>query len=265
MAGERMAANTVRGDGRWLARTALLLVLIGGGLIAIAAAMPWHTDSDAYFAGLNAIRGRLYETNGTLDFDAASDAFHSLQDQYRTLKWLYADLGYSALSWGVLALTVAFIRNDGEGRLTTRSGLLTSLATLAGLGLLLTGLLASGLQPMGREQIPEWADSFAIVLFGALALMAIIAPTVFALALWPVVFTQRQPAPLLAASGRGWMTSVIVTVVYLVPIAGAAVLLISVGQTAGWAASPAGALLLWSLLNARAIWLGQSANTPALP
>lgn len=255
-----MATKTVWSDGLWLAGAALVLVILGAGLVAIAAATPWHTNSDAYFAGLNAIRSRLYETNGTLDFDAASDAFHALQDQYRTLKWLYADLGYSALAWGVLALVVAFFRSGGGGRMTTRSGLLVSLATLAGLGLLLTGLMASGLQPMGREQIPEWADSFAIVLFGALALTAVIAPVVLALALWPAAFTRREPASLFAARGRGWLTSVVITVVYLLPIAGAAVLLISVGQTAGWAASTGGALLLWSLLNARAIWLGPSAD-----
>ncbi|MFC7380435.1 hypothetical protein [Brevundimonas sp. GCM10030266] len=69
-------------------------MLIGAGLLAVAATTPWHTDSDAYFAGLGAIREGLYSE--TPDFSAASEAFKELQSQYRTSKWVWADFGYAA-------------------------------------------------------------------------------------------------------------------------------------------------------------------------
>ena len=81
---------------RLLAIMAILLAVLGGVSIYHAAVTPWHTDSDAYFAGLKAINTRLY-ANEDMDFEAASQAFHTLQDDYRTPKWLYADLGYLAV------------------------------------------------------------------------------------------------------------------------------------------------------------------------
>tara|TARA_R110001606_G_scaffold71247_1_gene163033 strand:+ start:31579 stop:32376 length:798 start_codon:yes stop_codon:yes gene_type:complete len=245
---------------------AVLLLAAGVGLVGLAAITPWHTDSDAYFAGLAAIQRGLSEVEGA-SYQVASAAFHALQDQYRTLKWVYADFGYSALAWGVLFLGGAAARWSHKGPMSSRSGILVSMVTLAGLGLLFTGLLASSLQLYHREQLPPWADTLGIPLFGAVATIVVLGPVIAVLTLSPVLFTRRRPAPLFSVRGRGWLTSIIVSLIYLLPLAGAVVLLLSVAETGGWAASIAGVLLGWALLNARATWLGHRpaamAKTPA--
>jgi len=241
----------------------ILLFGLGVGLIYAAATTPWHTDSNAYFAGLDAIRSRLYADQMAPDFDSASDAFHTLQNQYRTPKWLYADMGYAAVAWGALLLVMAFFRSGGNAGLTTRSGLLIGLAVLAGIGLLFVGFLASGLQPLGRQQVPAWSDSFGIVLFGAVIATMIILPVAMALGMSPLFLRRRQPAALFSLRGRGWLTSGVVSAIYLIPLMGTAVLLLSIVDAGGWATSTSGVLLGWVLLNARAVWLGHDLQTDA--
>lgn len=231
----------------------LLLAVAGGVLIWLAAITPWHTDADAYFAGLNAIRDRLYGSESG-DFDVASDAFHALQDQYRTSKWLYADLGYAAVAWSLLLGATAIFRPNGIG---TRRWWLMGVATLLGSSLLVIAVIASGLQSMMRQQVPIWADSIGIVLMGAQSVAVVFIPLMLAFALSPLVFTTRQPVGLLALKGRGWTTSIITTLLYAPPIALGVLAQIGIAEAGSWAWSSGGALLVWAMLNARSVWLGQ--------
>lgn len=245
---------------RMLFSAGLLLAVAGGALIWLAAITPWHTDADAYFAGLNAIRDRLYgDERG--DFDVASDAFHALQDKYRTTKWLYADLGYAAVAWAALLAAMAVFRPNGQG---TRSLWSVLSVTLAGAGLMVVGVIASGVQSIGREQVPVWADT-PIFLLVAMNLAVVFIPLMLALAMSPLIFTKRQPAGLFALKGRGWVTSLITTLIYAPPIALGAVTLIAIVEPGGWAFSTGGALLIGSMLNARAVWLGRSPQAQPLP
>jgi len=235
-----------------------LLVLIGAGLLALAAATPWHTDANAYFTGLSAIRQRLYIDQ--ISFDAASDAFHDLQRRYRTAKWLWADYGYVAVAWGVLAGLTALFRPDRAAPLSTRRWWVILGATSLGLVSLYVGLFAATLQPMMRQQIPEWADSAAIPIYAATSMMVFLSPVVLVFALAPLIFIRRPPAPLWTVgtgSGRVWVVSLI----YLLPMAFSLVLITALAAgPGGWGISVAGGLLAWAMLNARALWLA-----PPLP
>jgi len=251
-----MAAKATRGDGRWLATVALLLAVLGAGLIAMAAATPWHTDADAYFEGLNGIRASLYDDVDEPDrmdsFDRASRDFHALQDRYETPKWLYADFGYAALAWSLLLYLVATV-----GLRPTRRATVVVPVSLTAVGLLVVGSCASAFQSFGRQQLPEWADTLAIPLMGAIGIGIILLPLVLALALAPILFTRRVPVVLWSVAGRGWGTSLVVSLIYLAPAVLAALAVLVAWQTGGWAISTGGAVLLWLLLNARAIWLGR--------
>jgi hypothetical protein len=197
------------------------------------------------------------------DYDRASDAFFALQDRYRTPKWFYADLGYSALAWAaVLSLVGAFRRGGGKA-LSTRRLFPVLGATALGLALLAVGLLAGPLQSIGRDQVPWWADSYGLVIFSTVATMAILTPVVAVLTLSPILLTRRRPAPLLSL-GIGWLGGFVVGLVYLAPLFATALLVATVAEPGGWATSTAGGLLFWLLLNARAIWLGTSPSK-ALP
>ncbi|HYC97003.1 hypothetical protein [Brevundimonas sp.] len=238
-----------------------MLVVLGGGLIAMAATTPWHTDANAYFEGLKGIRESLYDdtggTGGMDSFDRASRDFHALQDRYETPKWLYADLGYAAMAWSLLLYVAAV----GGWRATRRVTVVVPLS----LALLVTGLFASAFQAVGREQVPEWADTLAIPLMGAVGVGIVLLPVVLALALAPILFTRRDPVVLWSVVGRRWGTSLVVSLMYLAP-AGLAVLAVLVAwQTGGWAISTGGAVMLWLLLNARAIWLGRSTPVSTQP
>ena len=241
----------------------LALLLFGAGvlLVALSAATPWHSDPTAWSAGLEALRDQVHSSEAP-DYDAASSAFDSLQLRYATSKWLYADLGYSSLAWAALILAVTVVRRERRG-LTTRRWLPIVGATLLALALLLTGMLASAFQSVGRGMAPEWADTLAIPIFGAMASVMLLVPVALALTLSPVIFTRRRPAPLFAL-GQGWVGGFVASLIYLLPIAAAALLLGTVAEAGGWATSPAGGLMLWLFLNARATWLGVS-PAKALP
>lgn len=230
-----------------------LLVLIGAGLLALAAATPSHTDANAYFTGLSAIRQRLYVDQ--ISFDAASDAFHDLQRRYRTAKWLWADYGYVAVAWGVLAGLTGLFRPDRAAPLSTRRWWVILGATGLGLVSLYVGLLAASLQPMMRQQIPEWADAVAIPMYAATAMMVVLSPVVLVFALAPLIFIRRPPAPLWTLGTRRG-SALVVSLIYLLPIAFSLFLITSLAAgPGGWAISVSGALLTWTMLNARAIWL----------
>lgn len=235
-----------------------VLMLIGAGLLAVAATTPWHTDSDAYFAGLGAIREGLYDE--TPDFTAASEAFKELQSQYRTSKWVWADLGYAAIAWGVLAGLVALLRPDRRAPLTSRRWAVVLPVVIGGLFLVNGGLLAARLQSIGREQVPEWADSIAVSIMVAGAFVTVVAPIYLLFTVTPLFLRQRKPASLFAP-GVGWIGGFLVSLAYLLPLALSVFLVFSLfGGAGGWAISTGGALLTWATLNARAHWLGVKAQ-----
>ena len=147
----------------------------------------------------------------------------------------------------------------------TRGWILPTLATLAGVGLIVVNVVASASHGMGRWQVPIWADSIGIVYYGAMAMAVFLLPAAIVLTLSPILFTRREPGSLLALKGRGWVSSTIWTLIYLGPL-GLCLGLIAIGfQAGGWAGSPGGAILLWALLNARAIWLGCKPEPQPLP
>ena len=129
--------------------------------------------------------------------------------------------------------------------------------TVAGLGLLLLGVLASAWHPIRRHQVPDWLDTFATAQFGAFALIAVIGPIVVGLALAPIFFTRREPGPPWTLRGRGWGASALFSLIYVPAVLGALIVLPSAIQPGGWAASTGAGLILWSMLNGRAIWLGR--------
>lgn len=243
---------------RGLIAVALILAVLGGGLIALAATTPWHTDADAYFEGLSRIRAGLYGAPGSMgmdSFDQASSAFHALQDRYRTAKWLYADLGYAAMAWSLLLLIVAGIHPTLRA---DRRVILILPASLAAVGLIVVGAAASAMYAFERRQLPEWSDTLAIPLMGAFGLGALLLPVVLSLALAPIIFTRRGPAPLWVLRGRGWGTAIPIGLIYLAPTLLGALALATIPEAGGWAISTGGAILFWLMLNARAVWLGQS-------
>lgn len=232
----------------------------------MAAATPWHTDGTAYFEGLNGIRTSLYsdvgDSVGTGSFDRASREFHALQDRYETPKWLYADLGYAALAWALL-LIVAGAVNPTLG--PDRRGRVVVPASVAAVALTVTGVAASAFHLSGRRQLPEWSDTLAIPLMGAVGLGMFLLPVVLCLTLAPLVFTRRAPVGLWSLRGRGWATSILVSLVYLGPALLGALALVTILEAGGWAVSTGGAILLWLMLNARAVWLGRKPGVAALP
>ncbi len=259
-----MAAKQARDwEGR-LGRASLLLAVVGAGLIVMAVATPWHTDADAYFEGLAQIRAELYDDTtvrgGTDAFNQASRDFHALQDRHRTSKWLYADLGYAAFAWALLALAAAVL----NPRLAPdRRWLVVFPTSLAAVGLLVVGVAASALHPFERRQVPEWADTLAIPLLGAFAMGLILLPVILAFSLAPLILTRRAPARLWSLRGRSWWVSVPVTLIHLPLIALGLLSLASIPHAGGWAVSTGGAILIWLMLNARATWLGRTPDAEA--
>ena len=250
---------TLGGDAR---RVLLLiaagLIVVGVALLALAWATPWHTDETAYAAALDALRQSVGSDPTPVDHAAATVQFHLLQDQYRTPKWTYADAGYTFLAWAVvIVLAMRSRRRMGASAWSTRRPLLVTLPTVLGLGLLLFGLIMSVWQPEQRQQLPDWHDGGQASMFGAFAFVAVIAPFLLAFVLTPVFLTRREPGPPWILRGaQGWAVNALVSAVYALPILGILVLASSAFQPGGWAASSGAAILLWALLNARAIWLG---------
>jgi hypothetical protein len=245
---------------RWFWPTALLLLVAGGLLLAMAQATPLYTDAEAYRTAVDAVRADLYAGDPAVaDYHRASDAFFALQDRYRTQKWLYADLGYAALAWA--ALLTLLSANQRPLR-ASRRFIVVIPAALAAVGLLGLGAVSSTIQPFGREQLPEWSDTLALPLMGTVFLAVLLLPIVLVLSLTPLVLTRRSPASFWSVRGRGWRTAVLVTLIYLPPVGLALASVALFWQTGGWAVSAGGAILLWLMLNARAVWLGRRPDPP---
>ncbi len=234
------------------------LIVAGAALLALAWATAAYTDHQAYAAALDALRQSLGADPSPADHAEATGRFVALQEQYRTAKWAYADAGYAALAWGVLIIMALRARRRVAAvGWASRRALLVTLPMIAGLGLVLFGLIMSAWQPAQRQQLPDWHEGLNLAFFSAFAFIGLIAPFVIAFALSPIFFSRRVPAaPWTLRGSRSWAGAAVITGLYLPPILGALVLIASALQPGGWAASAGGAILMWSLLNGRAIWLG---------
>lgn len=243
---------------RVTAAIALVLLLAGAALLWLAAATPWHTDSNAYFAELQRLRAMLYFGQPDADtFKHASARFAALQTQYATRKWLYADIAYACFSLGVCAAILAALALRFGQRLlrTQKSAWVVLGVTLAALAATLAGLAADPLHRFYREQLPEWSDAIEIPLAGALVAMIPIATIALLLVLPPLIARRRASGPLLVFTRPPHWPSILANTVYALPLAFAVFLITSFASRGGWALAPAGLMLMWLFLNARALWI----------
>ena len=243
---------------RVIAASALVLLLVGGVLLGLAATTPWHSDSRAYFAELAALRARLYMREPSpADFKAATTAFAALQNKYATHKWLYADLAYASLSLGLFATVVAGLAARFGQRLlrTQRNAWIVIGVTLLALMATLIGLWADPWHRFYREQLPEWSDTLNIPMAGAVIAMIPISVLTAILVVTPLIWRRRARGHLLVLSRPPHWQATLANLAYALPLAFAVFLLTSFASRGGWALVPAGLLLLWLFLNARALWI----------
>ncbi|KQZ03635.1 hypothetical protein ASD21_20350 [Caulobacter sp. Root1455] len=243
---------------RATAAIALALLLAGAVLLGLAAITPWHTDSDAYFAALQRLRATLYFGQSSAeDFRRATLRFNSLQLQYATHKWLYADLGYACLALAVCAGVAAGLAARFGARLlrTQKRALVVLGVTLLALVATLVGLAADPLHRFYREQLPEWADTLNIPLAGALVAMIPLTAITLLLVIPPLVLRRKASGPLLVFTRPPHWPSILANAVYGLPLAFSVFLISGLASRGGWALAPAGLMLLWVLLNARALWI----------
>ena len=130
--------------------------------------------------------------------------------------------------------------------------------TALALILFFLGLAADPFLAASREQLPMWAELFGIPIFWFMIVTVLLAP-VLALLTLPSLYLEREALSLFR-SGRGWLVTILVTVLYLPPLAGAAYLLISAAYPGGSILTLGAWLMIWLLLNARAHWLGVKAQ-----
>lgn len=251
---------------RVIAVLSLILLLAGGVLLWLAAITPWHTDSNAYFGQLQRLRAVLYFGQPSAeDFKQATARFGALQVQYATRKWLYADIGYACLTLaacaGVIAALVA--RFGARLRRTQKSAVIVLAVTVLALVATLTGLAADPLHRFYREQLPEWSDTLEIPLAGAIVAMIPLTAITLLLVVPPLVLRRRVSGPLLVFTRPPHWPSILVNFVYGLPLAFAAFLVSSFASRGGWALAPAGLMLLWLFLNARALWIAPKVEVAA--
>lgn len=237
------------------------LLLVGGGvLVAASVAMPAYSDGTAYETAYQALIERLYASDQP-DFRTASDEFFALQNQYGTRKWLMQDIGASAMAWGLMLFISLGLRElhapEQRRTWTTRHFGFLVFATLAACALLTLGMIGAVLTDFQRQNLPPWADTMAIPLAGAATMFPFMLVLVSAFSLAPLA-TPRRPAALFAVKGRGWATSLIVSLIYLPPLLMCALGMISAVSSGGWAFSTGAGVTAWLMLNARAIWLGRT-------
>ena len=235
-----------------------VLVLAGAVLLWLAAITPWHTDSHAYFAGLQKLRASLYFGQPDAeDFKQATLRFGALQTQYATRKWLYADIGYACLTLAACAGVVAALTARFGARLlhTQKSAIVVLSVTLLALVATLAGLASDPLHRFYREQLPEWSAELAIPLAGALVAMIPLTTITLLLVVPPLIFRRRASGPLLVFTRPPHWPAILANAVYALPLAFAAFLISSLASRGGWALAPAGLMLLWLFLNGRALWI----------
>ncbi|CAN5526408.1 hypothetical protein BH10PSE4_BH10PSE4_36450 [soil metagenome] len=233
---------------RVIALLSVVLLLAGGVLLWLAVITPWHSNSNAYFAELHALRGTLYFGGPAPEaFKRATIQFDRLQAKYATHKWLYADLAYACFTVGTLAAVVAGLAARFGARLVTtqRNVFIVIGVTLLALVATLAGLAADPLHRMYREQLPEWSDTIAIPLAGALVAMIPIAFLTLVLVITPLIARRKARGSLLVLSRPPHWRATVANLVYALPLAFAVFLLSSFGSRGGWALVPAGSLLVW--------------------
>jgi hypothetical protein len=226
---------------------------MGGAMLWLAAITPWHADSDAYFVTV----GALHQRN---DFEAMSAAFHEAQDRFATPKWLYADVAYALLAWALVggALCVAATKG-GLGflfRTCTRFLNIFLLVLLSTLLLALGALAGAAWHPLGRQQVPPWADSVAIPYASVAFLITFLAPLMLAFATLPLLWRPNDNQKILVATRSPHVLAMLVSLFYAAPIAFSVLLVLSAPSPGGWGVSVAGTLMLWLFLNARAMAIG---------
>lgn len=223
------------------------LSLSGLGLLYAAATTPWHSDADTYFARLGEIRQTLDRPDP--DFSAASRQFHANQAQHRTHKWLYADLGYAAISWS--GLIGAWLVARAAHALGQAPRL--RMVVMITFGSISAGLMIfwSAMHTMGRYQVPDWADSIGIP-------MMAIAPTMLMFAFIGLIAAipvwmrggAAVPNQLIWAAPHWW--SLLATLLYLPIILLGGVLIFYFWAPGGWASLMTGFALVWIALEGRA-------------
>jgi len=248
------------------------LVIAGIGFVFAAAETPWHSDSDAYFAELAAIERAYYgpppdpdtpfvRREGEINHEEASRRFHANQERFRTKKWLYADLGYSAVTWAALIGAWLLARASHPLERTPR---LRALVMVVALGLSAgVALFASVMHAMGRQQLPHWADSVGIPLMGIvpITLAALVFGIVIALPVW---LRRNDEAPRQLIWPRPNWKSSLVTLLYLPVVAMGALAISSAWSEAGWAGSLLGFFLIWLAVESRAAALSPSNPKPPI-
>ena len=135
--------------------------------------------------------------------------------------------------------------------------------TLLALAATLAGLAADPLHRFYREQLPEWSDTLEIPLAGALVAMIPIATVTLLLVVPPLIFRRRASGPVLVFTRPPHWPAIVANAVYALPLAFAVFLLTSFASRGGWALVPAGLMLLWLFLNARALWIAPKAEAVA--
>ena len=223
------------------------LFLLALVLFAIAAATPAHTDAEAYEAAIAGLPNRD-------DYEASSKAFFAAQSRYATLKWRYADMGYALIAWSAVTACLSPIaRFRGWSGLLVTSKAWARLAVLCVFGVtaLVVGVIASVFHDSARHQLPHWADSLGIPIFGAFTLAPWLLRICLVLTLATLPFGAAGQPLLVLSRPPHWASSVI-SLVYAAPLAICAILVLFSFDTGGWATGPAGLALGWLFLNARA-------------
>lgn len=230
---------------------AAALGLLAAIFLVLSAQTPTYSNAAAYLADRNRIAADT--------LDQLSDQFFALQKRYATHKWLFADIGYAFSAWAGVALALTLLAwRTGWGRLVRSVRHPATLAALLVLALLayFAGMAAVPVHSVRRGQIPPWMDGFTMPILNAMTAMLIIAPIAAALILAPLFRRAQSDLSLLGPSPKGRPISwTIVTLVYLGPIGLFALITALPFDTGAWAGSPGAAVLLWLMLNARALWL----------
>lgn len=249
---------------QWGLAAAIVLAATGAAFVALAARTPWHSDNDAYFAVLGAIRDSVQrDVPQAEQLERATAAFHAAQRSFATRKWLYADIGYGLFAWGVTVALLALVTARRGWRVlwrSTRSALSVAILAVLGLVAVAAGLLAGGvLHPYGRLLVPEWSHTAAIPIFGSFALIFLLIPLVLALAGAPFLFGRREAISLFTLKTPAPIRNMAATIVYALPFAFFLLLAVRPFATGGWALSPGGAMLAWLCLNGRALIIAPKA------
>lgn len=242
----------------WGLGIALLLglaVAIGGVMLVSAQQqLPMIRDQEVFEEGMGTLYG---EASISGDYREASRAFHVLRAAHDTGVSRMLDIGFSLIACGgVLALVAAVLLASRRARwaIVEARGPWTVVAVAALASILLgTGSFAQAVATFDRYEVPPWADSLSIPMMGAIALTLISFVLMGMIAGVPLL--RRIPASVpLWVRPRANAGGLIASVVY-----GALSFLLlyliieSFDDPGGWLILPALALMVWLMLNARAI------------